>query len=218
MRRAFASLFLRATGWRPEGPRPAARRYVLIAAPHTSNWDLAYLLAIAAHYDVSVSWMGKDSLFRGPWGAVLSRLGGIPVDRTHRGNLVRQMSDLFEQRERLALTVPAEGTRAYTPHWRSGFYHIARMANVPVVLGYLDYQRKRAIRYLGEAAVQGLISGVSTSSYIPTRRKAALLLGELGSKAQEALPVLKSKQHDPDPEVRQAAHNAIAIIERACPS
>ena len=143
MRRALASLFLRATGWRAEGSRPAARRYVLVAAPHTSNWDLAYLLALASIYDVSVSWMGKDSLFRGPWGVVLRWLGGIPVDRRHRGNLVRQMADLFEKSERLALTVPAEGTRAYTPHWRSGFYHIARTANVPVVLGFLDDQRKR---------------------------------------------------------------------------
>jgi 1-acyl-sn-glycerol-3-phosphate acyltransferase len=143
MRRALAQLFLRATGWQPEGPRPASRRYVLIAAPHTSNWDLVYLLAIAAVYDVSVSWMGKASLFRGPGGRVLRRLGGIAVDRRHRGNLVRQMVALFEQRERLALVVPAEGTRSYTPHWRSGFYHIARTANVPVVLGYLDYQRKR---------------------------------------------------------------------------
>jgi 1-acyl-sn-glycerol-3-phosphate acyltransferase len=143
MRRALASLFLRATGWRAEGARPASRRFVLIAAPHTSNWDLAYLLAIAAIYDVHVSWMGKDTLFRGPWGAVLRRLGGIPVDRRHRGNLVRQMADLFEQSDRLALVVPAEGTRSYMPHWRSGFYHIAQTASVPVVLGFLDYQRKR---------------------------------------------------------------------------
>lgn len=143
MRRALASLFLRATGWRPEGRRPASRRYVLIAAPHTSNWDLAYLLALATIYDVRVSWMGKHSLFRGPWGALLRRVGGIPVDRRHRGNLVRQMTEFFESTERLALTVPAEGTRSYAPHWRSGFYHIARSANVPVVLGYLDYQRKR---------------------------------------------------------------------------
>ena len=143
MRRALAQAFLRATGWQPEGRRPASRRFVLIAAPHTSNWDLAYLLALAAIYDVTVSWMGKDSLFRGPRGALLRRLGGIPVDRTHRGNLVRQMSALFEARERLALVVPAEGTRSYTPHWRSGFYHIARQAKVPVVLGFLDYQRKR---------------------------------------------------------------------------
>jgi 1-acyl-sn-glycerol-3-phosphate acyltransferase len=143
MRRAVAQAFLRATGWQPEGPRPASRRYVLIAAPHTSSWDLAYLLALAACYDVTVSWMGKASLFRGPRGALLRRLGGIPVDRTHRGNLVRQMAALFEERDRLALVVPAEGTRSYTAHWRSGFYHIARTANVPVVLGYLDYQRKR---------------------------------------------------------------------------
>jgi 1-acyl-sn-glycerol-3-phosphate acyltransferase len=87
--------------------------------------------------------MGKDTLFRGPFGRILRRLGGIPVDRTHRGNLVRQMTELFEKSERLVLTVPAEGTRGYTPHWRSGFYHIARSANVPVVLGFLDYQRKR---------------------------------------------------------------------------
>jgi 1-acyl-sn-glycerol-3-phosphate acyltransferase len=143
MRRALASLFLRATGWRPEGARPASRRYVLIAAPHTSNWDLAYLLALAAVYDVSISWMGKETLFGAPFGWVLRWLGGIPVDRRHRGNLVRQMAELFERRDRFALVVPAEGTRGYTPHWRSGFYHIARTANVPVVLGYLDYQRKR---------------------------------------------------------------------------
>jgi 1-acyl-sn-glycerol-3-phosphate acyltransferase len=143
MRRALASLFLRVTGWRPEGARPAARRYVLIAAPHTSNWDLPYLLALAAVYDVRVSWMGKDTLFRGPWGALLRWLGGIAVDRTHRGNLVRQMSERFERSDRLALVVPAEGTRSYTAHWRSGFYHIAQSAKVPVVLGYLDYQRKR---------------------------------------------------------------------------
>jgi 1-acyl-sn-glycerol-3-phosphate acyltransferase len=143
MRRAFASLFLRATGWQAEGPRPAARRFVLIAAPHTSNWDLVYLLALAAVYDIGISWMGKDALFRGPFGGVIRRLGGIPVDRTHRGNLVRQMAELFERSERLVLVVPAEGTRSYAAHWRSGFYHIARTAGVPVVLGYLDYRRKR---------------------------------------------------------------------------
>jgi 1-acyl-sn-glycerol-3-phosphate acyltransferase len=143
MRRALASLFLRATAWQPEGARPAARRFVLIAAPHTSNWDLVHLLAFAAVYDVRISWMGRHTLFRGPLGRVLRRLGGIPVDRTHRGNLVRQMAELFEKSERLVLVVPAEGTRAYAPHWRSGFYHIAWSAKVPVVLGFLDYRRKR---------------------------------------------------------------------------
>jgi 1-acyl-sn-glycerol-3-phosphate acyltransferase len=143
MKKFLGSAFLRLCGWRAEGARPAARKFVLIAAPHTSNWDLAYLLALAAVYDVRVSWMGKHTLFRGPAGSMLRRLGGVPVDRTNRGNLVRQMGGLFEEREHLVLAVPAEGTRDYVPHWRSGFYHIARTAGVPVVLGYLDYQRKR---------------------------------------------------------------------------
>ena len=143
MLKSLASLFLRINGWRPEGTRPAARRFVLIAAPHTSNWDLFYLLALAAIYDIQISWMGKHTLFRGLAGKVLRATGGIAVDRTHRGNLVRQMTKLFAERQRMALTVPAEGTRSYVPHWRSGFYHIALNAGVPVVLGYLDYQRKR---------------------------------------------------------------------------
>jgi 1-acyl-sn-glycerol-3-phosphate acyltransferase len=143
LKKRLASLFLRAQGWRPEGARPAARKYVLIAAPHTSNWDLVYLLALAAEYDVKVSWLGKHTLFRGVFGRAMRRLGGVPVDRTRRANLVQQLADVFEGNERLALTIPAEGTRDYTPHWKSGFYHTARTAGVPVVLGYLDYQRKR---------------------------------------------------------------------------
>ena len=143
MKKLLASAFLRLNGWRAEGARPLSRKFVLIAAPHTSNWDLPYLLALAALYDVKISWMGKHTLFRGLPGAVLRRLGGVPVDRRHRGDLVRAMSALFEERDRLVLVVPAEGTRSYVPHWRSGFYHIARSAQVPLVLGYLDYQRKR---------------------------------------------------------------------------
>jgi 1-acyl-sn-glycerol-3-phosphate acyltransferase len=143
MTRRFARLFLRATGWQPEGQRPAARRYVLIAAPHTSNWDLAYLLALATVFDVRVSWMGKQQLFRGPMGRVMRRLGGVPVRRDRRNDLVRQMADVIEASDSIALVVPAEGTRSYVPHWKSGFYHIARTAGVPIVMGYLDFARKR---------------------------------------------------------------------------
>jgi 1-acyl-sn-glycerol-3-phosphate acyltransferase len=141
--RLLAVAFLRATGWKPEGQRPAARRYVLIAAPHTSNWDLAYLLALATVFDVKVCWMGKHQLFRGPMGPVMRRLGGIPVRRDRRGDLVQQMAEVIRRSDAIALTVPAEGTRGYVPYWKSGFYHIARAAQVPIVLGYLDYARKR---------------------------------------------------------------------------
>jgi len=143
MRKLIARAFLRLTGWEPEGARPEPRRYVLIAAPHTSNWDLAYLLALAETYDVRVSWMGKHSLFRPPLGWAMRLLGGIPVVRHERGNLVASAAQSFAGREDLALVVPAEGTRGYVPYWKSGFYHIARTAKVPIVLGYLDYARKR---------------------------------------------------------------------------
>jgi 1-acyl-sn-glycerol-3-phosphate acyltransferase len=139
----LSSGFLWLTGWKPEGRRPAARRFVLIAAPHTSNWDLAFLLAFARMYDVRVSWMGKHSLFRGPMGWLMRRLGGIPVRRDRSNDLVAQMATVIDASDSIALTVPAEGTRGYTTHWKSGFYHIARKANVPVVLGFLDYARRR---------------------------------------------------------------------------
>jgi 1-acyl-sn-glycerol-3-phosphate acyltransferase len=135
--------FLRLSGWEPEGERPRERCFVLIAAPHTSNWDLAFLLAFSAVFDVRISWMGKDALFRPPLGWLMRRLGGIPIVRHRRGNMVAQMAEALENADRLALVVPVEATRAYVPHWKSGFYHIARAANVPIVLGYLDYARRR---------------------------------------------------------------------------
>jgi 1-acyl-sn-glycerol-3-phosphate acyltransferase len=140
--RLLASLFLRVTGWKAEGARPAAASYVLIAAPHTSNWDLLYFLAISWHLGVKVAWMGKDSLFRGPMGAIMRALGGISIRRDRSSNVVEQLAQVFAERDSLVLTVPAEGTRNYVPHWKSGFYHIARRAGVPIVLGYLDYSRK----------------------------------------------------------------------------
>ena len=143
MRKLLARLFLRLTGWQGEGERPTASKYVLIAAPHTSNWDLPYLLAFAAIYDLRISWMGKHTLFRPPAGWILSRLGGIPIRRHERGNVVKRMVEAFQETEFLALVVPAEGTRGRVDRWKSGFYHVARMARVPVVLSYLDYSRKR---------------------------------------------------------------------------
>jgi 1-acyl-sn-glycerol-3-phosphate acyltransferase len=87
--------------------------------------------------------MGKHTLFQGPIGRVMRGLGGVPVHRDRSNSLVTQMADIIEASDRIALTVPAEGTRGYTTHWKSGFYHIARAAEVPVVLGFLDYGRRR---------------------------------------------------------------------------
>ncbi len=139
----IARRFLDLTGWEPEGGRPQEQQFVLIAAPHTSNWDLVYLLALAVVFDVKISWMGKHALFRPPLGWLMRRVGGIPVVRDRSRNMVSQMADAFGEVEELALVVPAESTRSSVAHWKSGFYHIARTANVPIVMGYLDYKRRR---------------------------------------------------------------------------
>ena len=143
MRKLLARAFLRVTGWAPEGERPSAPRFVLIAAPHTSNWDLAYLLALAELYDLRISWMGKHQIFRWPAGSLFRALGGIPIRRHERADRVGAMAREFAERERFALVVPAEATRSWAAHWKSGFYHIARRADVPIVMGFLDYRRRR---------------------------------------------------------------------------
>ena len=116
---------------------------MLIAAPHTSNWDLVYLLALAEVYGLRISWMGKHTLFRPPLGALFRALGGIPIRRHERGDRVAAMAKEFSERERFALVVPSEATRGWAPYWKSGFYHIARRAGVPIVMGFLDYGRRR---------------------------------------------------------------------------
>jgi 1-acyl-sn-glycerol-3-phosphate acyltransferase len=141
-RRALARLFLRATGWRPEGEHPAALRYVLIAAPHTTNWDFPYLLAFAEHFGMRISWLGKASLFRFPLGPVMRALGGVPIERSRSANRVAEMARVFGDHEELGLVVPAEASRGRTDYWKSGFYYIALTAGVPIVMSYLDYARK----------------------------------------------------------------------------
>ena len=143
VRRWLARLFLWATGWKPEGERPAAERYVLIAAPHTTNWDFPYLLAFAEHFGLTISWLGKASLFRAPLGPLMRALGGIPIERSRSENRVAEMAQVFVDREALGLVVPAEATRSRAEYWKSGFYYIALTAGVPVVMSYLDYSRKR---------------------------------------------------------------------------
>lgn len=143
MLKFLAKLFLRLRGWQAEGEIPAASKYVLIAAPHTTNWDLFYFLAIAQVMGVEVHWMGKQSLFRGPMGTIMRALGGIAIRRERSGNRVNQIAETFASADSMVITVPAEGTRSYVPHWKSGFYQIALAAKVPIVLGYLDYARKR---------------------------------------------------------------------------
>ena len=143
MKQRFARWLLEILGWTLEGVRPKQERYVLIAAPHTSNWDFPLMLAFAAAFDIQVRWMGKHSLFFPPTGWFMRMLGGMPIVRDKNTNVVAGTVELFRQSSRLVLVVPTEGTRDRAAHWKSGFYHIARGASVPIVPSFLDFSRKR---------------------------------------------------------------------------
>lgn len=143
--RWLGTLLLRLQGWRIEGGFPEGmRKCVLIANPHTSNWDFWFALLGGWAHGVVFQWLGKDSLFRGTLGPLLSFLGGVAVDRSKPNGLVEQVGERFAENERLLLMVPASGTRSYRDYWKSGFYWMAKEAQVPIVLGYLDYGRKVA--------------------------------------------------------------------------
>lgn len=139
--RLIGRLYLRAFGWRLAGSLPC-RRAVVIAAPHTSNWDLPFMLAVSYALGAKPSWLGKRELFGGPLGWLLRRLGGIAVDRSAPQGLVGEAVARFGERDELFLVIPPSGTRARAPYWKSGFYHVARGAGVPIVCAYLDYRAR----------------------------------------------------------------------------
>ncbi|QQS46653.1 MAG: lysophospholipid acyltransferase family protein [Acidobacteriota bacterium] len=141
--RALSWLIFRLFGWRLVGPLPEPRRYVLIAAPHTSNWDFPVMLLAAFGLRAKAFWIGKNSLFRKPFGALFRWLGGLPVDRSTAHNVVNQASALFNEEDELILAIAPEGTRKKVSSWKTGFYYIALNAKVPIVFGFIDYGRKR---------------------------------------------------------------------------
>lgn len=133
---------LRLTGWSLVGEFPDVPRAVLIAAPHSSWWDGFWGLLLKVAIGADVHFMGKQELFRGPMGGLLRRLGGMPVDRFATRGVVEQMVDHYRQRDAFWLGIAPEGTRKRVARWRSGFWHIARSAGVPIVTAYFNYPDK----------------------------------------------------------------------------
>ncbi len=138
----ISSRILKSLGWTLEVNLPDIKKFVVIAAPHTSNWDFPLGILTVWALKLKVTWMGKHSLFRWPFGWFFRALGGTAVHRNSGKNYIAQMTDLFDQSENLVLALAPEGTRSKTDHWKTGFYYIARAANVPILLGGFDYQRK----------------------------------------------------------------------------
>jgi 1-acyl-sn-glycerol-3-phosphate acyltransferase len=140
--RWLAICILKVSGWKAEGQKPDISRYVIIAAPHTSNWDFLYTVCLAFIFRIKPYIMMKAAWFRWPLGPLFKWLGAIPIDRSKSNNVVAQSISAFNEADELVMIIPPSGTRSKVLYWKTGFYHIANGAGVPIVLGYLDYGRK----------------------------------------------------------------------------
>ncbi|WP_448567258.1 lysophospholipid acyltransferase family protein [Thermus sp.] len=138
----LALFLLKAFGWTLKIEPPPSKKYVLIGAPHTSNWDFIVGLLGLWGGRIRARFLGKKELFKPPLGYLMRALGGIPVDRSRRANLVDQVAEIFKREEEIAILITPEGTRGKAPYWRTGFYYMALKAGVPIALGYADYRRK----------------------------------------------------------------------------
>lgn len=133
---------MRLLGWRVDGKLPDLPKYVLIGAPHTSNWDFVLFLGIIFTLRANVRFMGKAELFRLPHGPFFYYCGGIPVDRKKSTGLVEQMVEACNKSDNFILTIAPEGTRHHVTEWKRGFYHIAKNARVPIVMAVVDGKHK----------------------------------------------------------------------------
>jgi 1-acyl-sn-glycerol-3-phosphate acyltransferase len=141
-------------GWHVEGGPPEHRKCIVVGHPHTSSWDFPLFVMTMWVMGVQMRWMGKQSLFNGPMGGLFLALGGLPVDRSGGKNTVQAVADLFAERETLMVGIAPSGTRQAGEHWKSGFYHIALAANVPLLLGCIDF-KKRVGGFLGVLHLTG---------------------------------------------------------------
>ena len=142
--RGISILILRVIGWKTRGTELAHQRFVLIGAPHTSNWDFPLMLMVVLKLKLRVFWMGKHTLFPFPFGGLMKWLGGVPINRSSSHNVVRETVRQFKDHEELVVLIPPEGTRSKVKEWKTGFYHIANMAKVPILMGYVDAEKKEA--------------------------------------------------------------------------
>lgn len=139
--RTICRFLLRLSGWRLDD-KPLPARCVLIAYPHTSNWDFILAMLAKGALGLRFHWLGKRELFRWPISTLMRALGGIAVDRQNPTGLIDDLVQHFQQRNELIIGLTPEGTRSFRPYWKSGFYRLALAAEVPIVLAYIDFSSK----------------------------------------------------------------------------
>lgn len=144
IKRLIGHIFLRILGWRMRIPEDMPKRCIVIIAPHTSSWDFPIGLAGAWSVGIRFRYLGKDSLFKGPFGWLFRWTGGIPVDRSGGTNIVKDIARHMKESDSMILTLAPEGTRSPTKFWRSGFYYIAKEAKAPLLLASINYETKQA--------------------------------------------------------------------------
>ena len=140
----ISGAILRLAGWRVEGKKPKEKKYVILAAPHTSNWDFPLARLTNSQLKIKLKLLMKESWFFFPVNYILKYLGVVPIDRSKPGGLIDYVVDLFHTNEEFVFTIAPEGTRSYVEYWKTGFYTIAVKANVPILLAYVDYGKKIA--------------------------------------------------------------------------
>ncbi|OYT15415.1 MAG: acyltransferase [Bacteroidetes bacterium 4572_77] len=133
---------LRLFGWKAKGPRPIEKKFVFLAAPHTSNWDFPLGRLTNSALEIELKVLMKKSWFIFPLGSLLRALGAIPIDRSKSGTVIDHIVSHFNEKDEFVFAITPEGTRSYVESWKTGFYTIAQKANVPIVCGYMDYEKK----------------------------------------------------------------------------
>lgn len=137
--RVLSKIILKIIRWRVDGSLPVdQKKYVLIVAPHTSNWDFFLFVLTVSVLRLQPSVLIKDTIFIGPLGWFLRYCGAIPVNRRQAGSLVTYISGIYEEREEFVLIITPEGTRSPNANWKRGFHHVARAAEVPILVVYVD--------------------------------------------------------------------------------
>jgi len=140
--RRFARFILELFGWKIVGSLPEDKKYLVVVAPHTSNWDFPVGLFTRFALGTKIHFLAKDQLFFFPLGPLLRMLGGAPVDRSKKNKTVDQVVEIFHERDEFKLAITPEGTRGAVTRWKEGFYHIACQANLPIVMVGPDYASK----------------------------------------------------------------------------
>ena len=142
--RIISVIILKLIGWKTREKELGKQRFVLIGAPHTSNWDVPLMLMVVLKLRQRIFWMGKHTLFPLSFGWFMKWLGGVPINRNTSHNIVHETVCQYREHDELVNLIPPEGTRSKVQAWKSGFYHIANMAKVPILLGYVDAANKEA--------------------------------------------------------------------------